>query len=280
MLALDVGGSKLAAALVDGAQMLWRTETVTPQPSRPDAVMKAVLALIEPALSQKPSRLAVAVTGRVVAGKSYPLNQDTLPGWQGFALGDALTERTGLPGTVLNDARAAAWGEYVYGSGAGASEFLFVTVSTGVGAGLVLGGRLHLSANGLEAELGFTRAEGEVLEHAASGRALDREAVRRGWQGAAELADRAEAGDVEADAPYTRSARLVAEKLADVAALLGVTRVSLGGSVGLRPGYLARVRSALGVYPEVLQPDVQAAKLGKDAGLLGVAAWSLRRVDG
>jgi len=179
--------------------------------------------------------------------------------------------RTGLPVAVLNDARAAAWGEHVYGAGREVSEFMFVTVSTGVGAGLVLGGRLHLARNGLDAELGFTQVEGKMLEHHASGRALDREAAARGWKGAEELAERAERGEREADAPYTRSATLLAAKLADVAVLLGVTRVALGGSVGLRAGYLARVRAALEPFP--VRPEVVHAALGADAGLLGGAEY-------
>ena len=60
----------------------------------------------------------------------------------------------------------------------------------------------------------------------------------------------------------------------DAAALLGVTRIALGGSVGLRRGYLDRVQGALEAFPEAVRPEVVHAVLGKDAGLLGAAAWA------
>ncbi|WP_157463459.1 ROK family protein, partial [Deinococcus pimensis] len=68
----------------------------------------------------------------------------TMPGWTAVPLTEWLDGVLGLPVAVLNDARAAAWGEFVEGAGRGVTQFAFVTVSTGVGAGLVLGGRLHL----------------------------------------------------------------------------------------------------------------------------------------
>jgi N-acylmannosamine kinase len=275
-LALDIGGTKTAAARVAGGRILARAEVPTPPVAdrTPLGVVAAALGILEP-LRARAAGLGVAMTGRVVGGRTYPLNQETLPGWEGFDLRGRLETHTGLPTVVLNDARAAAWGEAVYGAGRGVSEFAFVTVSTGVGAGLVLGGELYRAANGLEGELGFTHvgAPGEgVLEHAASGTALGRAAAARGWGDARDLAERAEAGDEEADALYKRSAHLLAAKLADLAVMLGVTRVALGGSVGLRAGYLARVRAALAPLPH--PPEVVHAELGPDAGLLGAADYA------
>jgi N-acylmannosamine kinase len=167
---------------------------------------------------------------------------------------------------------------------------MFVTVSTGVGAGLILRGALHLAANGLDAELGFTSVPALLrptytlpelgayapLEYEAAGSALDRVARDRGLRGARDLADRAEAGDPDAASVYDRSAALVAWRSADVAALLGVTRVALGGSVGLRPGYLERVRRGLEAFPERYRPEIVPALLGADAGLIGAGAWAAR----
>jgi N-acylmannosamine kinase len=293
--ALDIGGSETRAALVEDGRVRWRAAAATPAERRPEAVLDAALELLEPKQGRF-TRLGVAVTGRVVAGRAYPLNERTLPGWRGFDLKEALEARTGLPIAVLNDARAAAYGEACYGAGRGISEFLFITVSTGVGAGLVLGGRLHLAASGLDAELGFTllrasfdevltplsapsyrlpeRAPLRPLELEASGTALDTYAQAYGWGGARELADRAEGGDARADAVYTRAAGAVTEKIADLAVLLGITRVALGGGVGLRPGYLARVRAALAALPEVYRPEIVPARLGADAGLIGAALYA------
>lgn len=289
VLALDLGGTSLRAALVVGGEVTERREGATPRPAFPDAVIGATLALAAP-LAPHAGALGVACAGAVVGGRVTATAAHTFPGWTDIALGERLGGALGLPAAVLNDARAAAWGEYVAGAGRGGEhrEFMFVTVSTGVGAGLVLGGRLHLAGNGLDAELGFTsvpahwRSGVDVpgagslgpLEFETSGTALGEQARALGWEGARALADAAEGGDTGADALYTRSAALIAWKIADVAALLGVTGVALGGSVGLRPGYLARVRSALGLFPERYRPEVVHAALGADAGLVGAARWA------
>lgn len=290
ILALDIGGTSIRAALVQQGRILERLETRTPKPSTPGAVLAAVHELIQP-LSGRAAALGVASAGAVAGGRVTATAAHTFPGWTDIPLVEQLREATGLPTAALNDARAAAWGEYVAGAGQGSTEFMFVTVSTGVGAGLVLGGRLHLAANGLDAELGFVSVPAvwqpgtEVpplgrlgpLEFETSGTALGGRAQLIGLPDARTLADAAEAGDARADAEYRHAAALIAWKLADVAALLGVTRVALGGSVGLRGGFQARVQGALAHFPERYQPQLVPAALGADAGLIGAAAWAGRR---
>lgn len=265
-----------------------RREARTPKPSTPDAVIGAALALAAPLAPA--AAVGVACAGAVAGGHVTATAVHTFPGWTDVPLAQAVRAGLGLPCTVLNDARAAAWGESVAGAGQGTREFMFVTVSTGVGAGLVLGGRLHLAGNGLDAELGFVSvpaAWGDgaevaplgrlgALEFETSGTALGIRARALGLNGARALADAAEAGDPEADASYRRSAALIAWKIADVAALLGVTTVALGGSVGLRAGYLERVRGQLALFPARYRPQVVHAELGADAGLIGAARWAGR----
>ena len=289
LLALDIGGTSMRAALVQAGRITERLEARTPKPSTPQAVIAAALELAAPLASQA-AALGVACAGAVAGGRVTATAVHTFPGWTDVPLAEELSAGVGLPCTALNDARAAAWGEYAAGAGRGASEFMFITVSTGVGAGLILDGKLHLAANGLDAELGFVSVPatwtpgtdvpplGELgpLEFETSGTALGAQAKRLGLPDARALADAAEAGNAEADAIYSRSAALIAWKIADIAALLGVTRVALGGSVGLRAGYLARVRSNLSLFPERYQPEVIHAELGADAGLIGAGLWAGR----
>ncbi|MEW6420554.1 MAG: ROK family protein [Deinococcota bacterium] len=284
LLALDIGGTSIRAALVEGGRVVERRETRTPKPSTPQAVLAAALDLAAP-LTPRASAVGVACAGAVARGRVTATAAHTFPGWTDIALEQQLAQGLGLPCSTLNDARAAAWGEFRVGAGRGTSEFMFITVSTGVGAGLVLGGRLHLAANGLDAELGFVSVpalwqRGEELpplgplgplEFETSGTALGERARALGFADAKALGDAAETGHAAAEAEYTRSAALMAWKIADVAALLGVTRVALGGSVGLREGYLARVREALAAFPERYRPRVVHAELGADAGLIGAA---------
>lgn len=287
LLALDLGGTSMRAALIRDGQPTRRLEARTPKPSTPDAVIPGILALAGP-LAAGASAVGVACAGAVAGGRVTATATHTFPGWVDIDLAGALQTGLGLPCHALNDARAAAWGEFAAGAGRGTSEFMFITVSTGVGAGLVLGGHLHLAGNGLDAELGFVSVPtqwgagttvpplGELgpLEFETSGTALDAQARALGFQGARALCDAAEAGHGPVDAAYSRSAALIAWKIADVAALLGITRVALGGSVGLRNGYLARVRSSLHHFPERYRPAVVHAELGADAGLIGAALWA------
>ncbi|MFB9994890.1 ROK family protein [Deinococcus oregonensis] len=287
LLALDIGGTSMRAALIQNGQMTERREARTPKPSTPDAVIEAAAALAAP-LAAHAAALGVACAGAVAGGRVTATAVHTFPGWTDVALAERLGTALNLPCAALNDARAAAWGEWAAGAGRGTQEFMFITVSTGVGAGLVLGGRLHLAGNGLDAELGFVsvpavwRPGQEVpplgqlgpLEFESSGTALGGQAARLGFADSRALCDAAEGGDAAAETVYSRSAALMAWKIADIAALLGITRVALGGSVGLRPGYLARVQASLALFPASYQPEVVHAELGADAGLIGAALWA------
>ncbi len=264
---LDLGGTKLAAALVQGGQLSQRRQVPTPPDRRPEAMLESMLELLQPLLPRAQA-LGVAATGTVHQGKVTAPNPQTLP-WVEVDLRGLLSRRTDLSVFVLNDADAAAWGEARYGAGRGVPNFVFVTVSTGIGSGLLLDGALREGA-----ELGFTRvADGRFLEHVASGAALDDWAQERGWKGAAEVVERAQT-DPEAAAWLDRSAGYLAEKLGDLQAVLRLKRVILGGGLGLSEGYRVRVQRR--VSPALA---VVAASLGADAGLVGVADWAERRLD-
>jgi N-acylmannosamine kinase len=276
ILALDIGGTKLSAALIEGADVIERREAPTPTTDRgPESVTRAALELLGPFVGQAHA-LGVAATGSVAEGRVTALNADTLQGWHSFDLRAALERGTHLETTVLNDADAAAWGEYALGAGREAENFAFVTVSTGVGGGLVLNGKLHLTRHGLHSELGYTLApDGTPIELIASGGAIERWAKAKGWSGSREVVARAAQGDPDANAKLLESARLVAFKLADLRVTLGIERAAIGGGLGLSDGYLGRVRAVLDSLGEPWSRlEVVPAALGVDAGLVGAAAWA------
>jgi N-acylmannosamine kinase len=276
ILALDIGGTKLAAALVDGAQVIERLERPTPTDDRgPESVTRAALELLAP-LQARGSSLGVAATGVVAEGRVTALNSDMLQGWHAYDLRAVLQSATKLETVVLNDADAAAYGEFAHGSGVGTRDFVFVTVSTSVGGGLVLGGRLHLTPHGLHAELGYTLApDAKPIENVAGGAPMDRWAQVRGWSGAREIVARAFQGDPIAIAKLDESASLIAFKLADLRVTLGITRAAIGGGLGLSTGYIQRVRAHLGRFGEPWNTlELVPAGLGTNAGLVGAAAWA------
>ncbi len=271
-IAFDIGGTNSRIALIDGGTIVWRDEAVTPAAGGPQAMVGQMANLFRP-LRDLGVPVGVAITGQVEHGCVTAHNSALLPGWNRYPLRQELGHALGRPVRVVNDARAAAWGEYLFGAGRDIDEFLFLTVSTGVGAGLVLNKRLHLARNGFEAEIGeMPMPDGSTLEYHASGTALGRLAALHGYAGAKALCDAADAGDLRAKELYLGGIQEIARKLADLAVMLGIQRVALGGGVGLRPGYDERLRTEMMRYPAIYRYEIVRAELGHDAGLHGAAA--------
>ncbi|MDR5709130.1 MAG: N-acetylmannosamine kinase [Armatimonadota bacterium] len=284
VLAVDIGGTKIAVARVVEGVVVERREAPTPSREGPQAVIRTVLSLIED-WKLKAAGLGVASGGVISRGRVIHANPRILPDWEGLDLRAVFRATTGLVVEVLNDAQAAAWGEYRYGAGRGLESLAFVTVSTGIGAGLVLGGQLLTGATGLAGHLGHTAyaPEGEVcgcgrrgcLETVTSGLALAEAARRRLGipLDARMVLARAQDGDPEALALVDRAAAALAQALADLQALVDPEAVVLGGGVGLNPFYRERLEAALAHLPHIFRPRLRLAALGANSGLLGVADW-------
>ncbi len=266
VLAIDLGGTKTLLGLVSGGVCEQVRRVPTPAAGGPAAWLAALAEAAEAWRGGYVSA-AIAVTGRVADGRWWTLNPDVLPIPPGFPLVDELRHRLGVPARALNDAQAAAWGEYRFGAGQG-RDLVFVTVSTGIGAGIVLGGRLMTGHRGLAGHLGQFRADAvdaPWLEHLASGSALAREGD------VARLFSEAADGSARAEQALDRAAGRIAAALASVQALLDPDCMVIGGGVGLAAGFLARLRAKLAGLPDLLRPDLREAALGARAGLLGVA---------
>jgi N-acylmannosamine kinase len=272
VIALDIGGTHTRAALFDGPNIVWRAAAPTPGQGGPEAMLARMLSLLAPVRGED-ARCGVAIAGQVVDGCVTAHNASILRGWQAFPLQQAMAQSLQRRVRVVNDARAAAWAEYLHGTGRGCGEFLFLTVSTGIGAGLVLDGRLHLARNGLDAELGDTLlADGCTLESLAGGAGLAAWARQHGHIDGKALCDAADAGDAGAEAHLRRGIRELACKLADLTVMLGIQRSAIGGGLGLRAGYLERLREELHRLPALYHHEMMRAELGSEAGLHGAAA--------
>lgn len=147
-LAIDIGGTKLAAALIgaDG-QIRDRRELPTPASQTPQALRDALSALVSP-LQAHAQRVAIASTGIIRDGSLLALNPHNLGGLLHFPLVKTLEQLTNLPTIAINDAQAAAWAEYQALDG-DITDMVFITVSTGVGGGVVSGGKLRTGPGGL-----------------------------------------------------------------------------------------------------------------------------------
>lgn len=257
VLALDIGGTKSSAALVTRGRVGERLVLPTPREAGPAQWLHDLAAATR---GWGYSGVAAAVSGVVRAGTWSAVNPATLPVPEGFPLEEALSAAFGVPASAVNDAQAAAWGEYRFGAGAG-RDMAFVTVSSGVGGGLVLGGRLLRGRHGLGGHIGQIPFPGVRLEDDASGFGIARRAG---------TADAAAA--LAADGPAVAAGiEALARGLVTLQAIADPEVMVIGGGFGLAAGVIERLRRAVEEHPAALRPHLVPAALGPDAGLVGVA---------
>lgn len=286
-IAVDFGGTKISAARILQNKIVERRQLETDQYASPETHLTEIVGLIQALNKGEQANLGVAVCGRVDRqGHWHALNNNTLKGFSSFPLRDRLEANFGCPVNVMNDAVAAAWGEYsVYSENEEIDSLLYVTVSTGVGGGIVLNGRPLISASGLAGHIGFMSSF-FASESCGSGRFATLESVASGTAiGRSASAGRSDdltgydvfqahlSHDSKATAIVDLSARAIAKMIADVRALIDVQLVAIGGSVGLAEGYIALVKQHLDEEPPLFQPRVIPAQLGTDSALFGVTLF-------
>lgn len=232
VLAVDIGGTKLAAAAVDGGgSLLVRSERPTPVTGEAETVFAALAAVVEDVRARAPARLTVCGVGcggpMLAGGREVsPLN---IPAWRGFPLRSRLADHLGLPVTVDNDAKALALGEGWLGAARGSENYLAMVVSTGVGGGIVLDGRLLDGAEGNAGHIGHVVVEPAGRPCACGGQGC-LEAEASGPSIAAVTGRPAEAAS---GADRRRCGTLVGRAVASVANLLDLELAVIGGSVAL-----------------------------------------------
>ncbi len=284
-LAVDLGGTHMRAAIVtdDGVVALRRTQPTPRQDRCPDAL----LVLVGDVLETRPvSAAVIGVPGRIDhAAGALEYAPNLPPHWPEALREDLLSDDLGVAVSLANDADLATVGEARFGAGRGAGDVVYVTVSTGIGAGVLLGGRL-VRGRRSAAELGHTivdltaHGHGEMAtaEDRGSGTAFGRLGAARGLPASgAQLAALVEAGDDAAREVWEQVAGVVAVTVANVAHLFAPEVVVLGGGMGRDPQLLAPVRRALeqdGPQGLAAAVEVRTAELGDDAGLVGAAGWA------
>ncbi|GGO96308.1 hypothetical protein GCM10012280_55510 [Wenjunlia tyrosinilytica] len=295
--ALDIGGTKIAGALVDSCgALLARSLRPTPASEGGETVMASVeQVLAELASSPRwPGVRAVGIgsAGPVDAsvGTVSPVN---VPGWRDFPLVPRVAAVTGdLPVVLTGDGVAMTAAEHWLGAARGFDNALCMVVSTGVGGGLVLGGVLHAGPTGNAGHIGHISVDldGEqcpcgargCVERIASGPNIARRALSQGWRpegddvSAAAVAESARRGDPVAMASFDRAAQALAAGIAATAALTEIEVAVIGGGVAKAGDVLFEpLRKWLGTYATlsfVRDIEVRPALMGTDAGLVGAAA--------
>ncbi|AVX04934.1 glucokinase [Maritalea myrionectae] len=280
--AIDLGGTKLAAARFEANKLVEKAQ----MPTKADAPFEDLCAAMAMLLDQlgfcQGNRLGVALTGRIdQSGHWSAVNGGTLPKIKDIDVRNAFTNMFGTNLTILNDATAAACGEAHFGAGQGVSAFGYITISTGVGGGIVLNGQPVTSPNGLAGHIGFMRSplgnaecgcgRFGTVESVAGGRAMAHQAHVAGFENlnAKMIFEAYLANEKWATEIISRAAQAIAIQIADLTSIFGLERVAIGGSIGLADGFLELISLSLSKEPDLFQPDVRCAALGSNSPLFG-----------
>ena len=306
---IDIGGTKVLGGVVTGAgEILATARRDTPREGG-RALTEAIANVANELAQQYPvDSIGVSAAGFISSDRQTMLATPNISNWNGVNLVAELTEILHKKIVLENDANAAAWGEFKFGAGRGCNDLMMLTLGTGVGGGLILGGSVFRGAFGIGAELGHIRLvpDGQLcgcgirgcLEQYASGSALlrhAREAIDASPLLARNLLDRGDGtieglrgnhiteaardGDPVAIAAFNTMATYLGAGIASLCAVIDPSCVVLGGGV-IDAGelFLGPTRDAAlrlipfsGKHP---YPEIVAAVLGNHAGLVGVADLS------
>ncbi|PBD01054.1 glucokinase [Streptomyces sp. Ag82_O1-15] len=301
--ALDIGGTKIAGALVDGrGRILLRAQRATPAQEDGDTVMGAV----EEVLGELTGSPLWSRAGAVGIGSAGPVDASAgtvspvnVAGWRDYPLVERVRAATrDLPVELIGDGVAITAAEHWQGAARGHDNALCMVVSTGVGGGLVLNGQLHPGPTGNAGHIGHISVDLDgdrcpcgsrgCVERIASGPNIARRALEGGWRpgpdgdtSAAAVAAAAREGDPVAVASFERAAKALAAGIAATATLVEIDIAVIGGGVGKAGDVLFEpLRKALADYATlsfVRRLTVAPALMGTDAGLVGAAAAALSR---
>ncbi|MFO7963411.1 MAG: ROK family protein [Desulfobacterales bacterium] len=315
-LGIDLGGTKILTAVVDaqGKILAW-DNSETPAEKGPEAVISAMTASAGRAMDG--ARVGLEDIDAVGIGAPGPSNPEkgilftspNLPGWQNIAVTETFENKFNKRVFLINDANAAALAEHRYGAATGLRHVIYITISTGIGGGIIIDGNLYTGAIGTAAELGHMTINDEgplcncgnfgCWEALASGTALEREARRRIREGTRTTIPRYVVNHDEIDAKSIYQAALEGDGLAmeliettgyyfgvGLANLLNMFNpemIVIGGGLSNMGDMLldpaiktAKARSYAVAFASV---RFAPAKLGKNSGVLGAAAFAREKLQ-
>ncbi len=311
---IDLGGTKISTALMDAqgtilARAGCETGVAEGQASVIERMVQTARQVAHEA-GQADMRgiaaIGVGAPGPLDTKRGILTAPPNLPGWRNVPLAEIIEGQLGVPAYLENDANAAALAEFHYGAGVGCSNLIYVTVSTGIGGGLIMNGQLYGGTDGAAGEVGHViiLPDGPLcgcgnrghLEALASGTAIARDARELMAKGVPTLISElaggdpqavtaltveiaAKQGDLEAQRIIDRAMEYLGMGMANLANILNPDMIVLGGGVTKMGEMLfAPVRRAVARYAfPVIAKTVRIvpAKLGKDVGVVGAATVAI-----
>lgn len=304
---VDLGGTKVATALIttDG-DIIKRVRLDTMSEQGPETLINRIAQSVKD-VQQGLNILGVGVAspGPLDSDNGVVLYTPNLAGWTNVPLRDKLHAALQSEVKLANDANAAAWGEYVFGAGRGTQNMIYITISTGIGSGLVLNGELFVGTNTFAGELGHTIINPDGVrcgcgnigcwEACASGTAIGRYAQEAVADGPTKIADLAQEEGVPVSAKHVFEAVQLGDEVAQeifdkVVHFIGIgltntihaynpERIVIGGGVSnagdLLFDAIRKKTDELLMSPYRGTCDIVPAQLGNDVGVLGAAALFL-----
>jgi glucokinase len=316
ILGIDLGGSKILTAVVDPqGEMLSSDESTTPATEGREVVIQSIIESAHSALDQASCAISeISAVGIGAPGISNPeagilFVSPNLPGWRNVLLRDIIQNKLDKKAFLINDANAAALGEFYFGAAQGVRNFIYITISTGIGGGIIIDGKIYGGAIGTAGEVGHMTIDDEgpicncgnrgCWETLASGTALAREAKQRIKKGIRTSILKYAEGDVEkvtAQAIHIAAEqgdKLAKELIARTGYYVGVGLVNLinifnpelivigGGLSNIGDMLLKPALKVAGerAYKEAFQAvRFATAGLGRNSGVLGAAAFALQEI--
>ncbi len=295
---VDIGHGHVRVAVSDrSAQVLAEVETLTDADPHGAATLDIAADLVRRAATEAGIPAAELLTvGLCVPApidrRSARVDHAILPGWNKLAPADELGRRLGVPVIVDNDANCGAMAEHQHGAGRGAADLLYVKLASGVGAGLVLGGRLHRGVAGLAGEIGhvLAREDGQVCRCGSRGCLETEVSTRRllallhpayadelDLDGLLALDAR---GDTAVRRVLTDAGHTVGRVLAGLCTTLNPSMIVVGGSLGTSPALVEAIRGGVDRYahPEAAASvEVVPGHFGGRAEIMGALALAISR---
>ena len=312
ILGIDLGGTKILSSVINPqGEMLSRDHSITPAAEGPEGVIQAILASAERAFegaaiaTDRVSAVGIGAPGLADTEVGILYTSPNLPGWKDVPLRDIIQEKFKKRAFLINDGNAAALGEYYFGAAKGVTHFIYVTISTGIGGGIVIDGKVLNGSKGMAGEIGHMTIADEgppcrcgnqgCWEALASGTALAKAARKRIETGvdttilsfadgkienvtAQTVQSAAEKGDPVADELIRKTAYYFGVGLANLINVFNPEMIVIGGGLSnmgerlFKPAHeVVEERAFNRAYRTVR--FVKAA-LGRDSGVLGAAAFA------
>jgi glucokinase len=316
ILGIDLGGSKILTAVVDPqGEMLSSDESTTPATEGREVVIQSIIESAHSALDQASCTISeISAVGIGAPGISNPeagilFVSPNLPGWRNVLLRDIIQNKLDKKVFLINDANAAALGEFYFGAARGVRNFIYITISTGIGGGIMIDGKIYGGAIGTAGEVGHMTIDDEgpicncgnrgCWETLASGTALAREAKQRIKKGirtsilkyaegdvekvtAQAIHKAAEQGDKLAKELIARTGYYVGVGLVNLINIFNPELIVIGGGLSnigdmlFKPAFKVAGERA---YKEAFQAvRFATAGLGRNSGVLGAAAFALQEI--